>query len=168
MLLEMAGVFVHLFRTNPQRHYSTAVVPRDVIVSLRNRGCGVTSLRHFLYLPPPLNTHTPDNTILVIFICHCYSTLRRQTDNNSKKLSWHSQARGNLLLSGIFLRSWTTVLENVKTRMSLNLPVLNSLTNKTVVNCSTPISTNISNPNKRRRINFDEIPEEEEELNISY
>ena len=48
-----------------------------------------------------------------IFICHCYSTLRRQTDNNSKKLSWHSQARGNLLLSGIFLRSWTTILENV-------------------------------------------------------
>ena len=47
---------------NPQRHYSTAVVPRDVIVSLRNRGCGVTSLRHFLYLTPfppgPPSTHT--------------------------------------------------------------------------------------------------------------
>ena len=148
------------------QYCSCTAVLNSQFTQLRLR-CHVTETLPVLDTPPP-HTHTPDNTILVIFICHCYSTLRRQTDNNSKKLSWHSQARGNLLLSGIFLRSWTTVLENVKTRMSLNLPVLNSLTNKTVVNYSTPISTNISNPNKRRRINFDKIPEEEEELDISY
>ena len=80
-----------------------------------------------------LHTQTPDNTILVIFICHCYSTLRRQTDNNSKNLSWHSQARGNLLLSGSFLRSWTMVLENVKTR---TVTKLSSVTGAPPLQCT--------------------------------
>ena len=43
------------------------------------------------------------------------------------------------------------------------------MNNKTVIDCSTPnSSTNISNPNKRRKIDFDDIPEEEEELDISF
>ena len=51
--------------------------------------CHVTeTLPVFDTLPPSLNTHTPDKKNLVTFICHCYSTLRRQADNKSKNLSW--------------------------------------------------------------------------------
>ena len=50
--------------------------------------CHVTeTLPVFDTLPPSLNTHTPDKKKLVTFICHCYSTLRRQADNKSKNLS---------------------------------------------------------------------------------